>query len=153
VDFIINLTKPGGQPPEVRELEAVGRFEMPERIQIRRRANFQLHQSIEIESVNKLSARYVFEAVSTQNDSAKARIRAVLGRGAQTAKQLSTELELSVTTVTRVLEDMAGDVIQVGKGGPRNNAALYGLKNKTSSSPLKSLKSGEVESSALRPTA
>ena len=40
VDFILHLQKPSGQPAEVRELEAVGRFEMPERLQIRRRANW-----------------------------------------------------------------------------------------------------------------
>ena len=120
---------------------------MPERLQIRRRANFQLPHLLEIDAVNKFPARYVFEAVTTYAETPKSRIHILLGQGAKTAKQMSVELGMSVTTITRTLEDMGGDVLQVGKGGPRNNAALYGLREKTTTSPLQSLKSGEVESS------
>ena len=92
MDFIINLTKPSGEPPEVRELEAVGRFEMPERLQIRRRANFQLLHPIEISAVEKLAARYVFEAVTSYAETPKSRIRAFLSQGRKTAKQIAVEL-------------------------------------------------------------
>jgi hypothetical protein len=38
VDYILRLTKPAGQPSDVRQIECVGRFEMPDRRLIRRRA-------------------------------------------------------------------------------------------------------------------
>ena len=83
-------------------------------------------------------------------ESPKSRIKAVLSQGAQTAKQLSDTLGLSVKTVTRALEEMPGDVVQVGKGGSRNNAALYGLRDKRTTSPSQILRDGQVQSSQDR---
>jgi hypothetical protein len=40
---------------------------------------------------------------------------------------------------------MSGEVIQVGKGGKKKNAAIYGLKEK-GTLPSQSLRDGEVES-------
>ena len=75
VDLILHLQKPSGQPPEVRELEYVGRFEMPERLLIRRCANYQHSQPIEIGGDEVVEPRYVLEAASVQSESPKVRIR------------------------------------------------------------------------------
>jgi hypothetical protein len=136
VDYIIHLHHPSGQPAEVRELECIGRFDMPEHFLIRRRANFEHPQPYEFTGGEVDSApKYVFEAAAPQTDSPKRRIRSALVCGAQTAKQLAAILSVSVNTINRTLEDMAGEVIQVGKGGAKNNAALYGLRENRQTYP------------------
>ncbi len=148
VDYILHLTRPAGQPSDVRQIECVGRFEMPDRLSIRRRANFSTSPTIGIDGGEVVSPRYVFEATSSQAPSVRTQIRSILTKGAQTVKHLAEALGKSEATVTRTLQEMAGEVIQVGKGGAKNNAALYGLnaqREGTSLSPIH--RDGDVQSS------
>ncbi len=55
VDVILHLHKPSGQPADVREIEYVGRFDMPERVQIRRLANFGTLTPSEFDDVKVVS--------------------------------------------------------------------------------------------------
>ena len=70
----------------------------------------------------------------------------------KTVKQLAGVLGVSPQTINRTIENMAGEVIQVGKGGPKKNAVLSGLREK-GTLPCQSLRDGEVESSDLDPLA
>ena len=136
----------------MRQIDCVGRFEMPERLLIRRRPNFQLSHPIGNGDVEVPAPRFVYQLASTQAPSTKAKIRSELLKGAKTVKQLAGVLGVSPQTINRTLEDMAGEVIQVGKGGPKKNAVLFGLREK-GTLPSQSLRDGEVESSDLDPLA
>jgi len=147
VDYILHLTKPAGQPSDVRQIECVGRFEMPDRLLIRRRVNFSTSPTIDIGGGEVVFPRYVFEPVTSQTPSIRSQIRSVLSKGAQTVKQISDAIKVSPNTVTRTLQEMAGEVIKVGKAGPKNNAALYGLNSKREgTSPSQIHRDGDVQS-------
>jgi hypothetical protein len=143
-DFILQLTRPSGHGPDVRQIEAVGRFEMPGRILIRRRTEHQHPHSFGV-GAGDVVGRYVFERVedSREGDQSPARIRAVLASGAKTPAQIATISGISPNTVNRVIKQMEGVVI-VGKGGPRNNAILYGLKEERTTTPPQTHRGGDV---------
>ena len=57
-----------------------------------------------------------------------------LATGAKTPAEIAEITGLSPNTVNRVIKQMT-DVMVVGKGGPRKNAAIYGLKEERSATP------------------
>ena len=73
----------------MRQIDCVGRFEMPERLLIRRRPNFQLSHPIGNGDVEVPAPRFVYQLASTQAPSTKAKIRSELLKGAKTVKQLA----------------------------------------------------------------
>jgi hypothetical protein len=151
-DFILHLTRPRGHGPDVRQIEAVGRFEMPESVLIRRRPQLQLpHISSVCRGENVAGPAYVFEHVhdGKDADSNPAKIRRVLSQGAKTVIELVAATGIHRNTVDRLIKDMP-DVLLIGKGGSRKNASIYGLKHTGTTTPPQTQRGGDVEVAAFR---
>jgi DnaB-like helicase N terminal domain/AAA domain len=128
-DVILHITKPTGHGPDVRQMEAVGRFDMPDRLLVRRKLRHFDNPSVG--DVVVVEPRYVFERIDdSADDGPAASIRASLKRGAKTIQSLAEDTGIPEHTVDRTIKEMA-DAVKVGKGGPRNNAAIWGLKATT----------------------
>jgi hypothetical protein len=150
VDFILHLSL-SDQGADVRKLETAGRFEMPERLLLRRRRNEQVHQSQGIDGDGEVAEWFCFERVErlTSSEDLDRRVEAALSTGPRTQRELVIELARSGTSVGRALTrlERKGVVGAQGKAGRRNNARLYRLVRGQKTPPSKSLKDGggEVE--------
>ena len=127
-DVILHITKPTGHGADVRQIEAVGRFDMPDRLLVRRKLRHSDNPSVG--DVVVVEPRYVFERVDESADAPAVRIRASMTRGAKTIQALAEDTGIPEHTVQRTIKEMA-DAVKVGKGGPKNNAPVWGLKATT----------------------
>jgi DnaB-like helicase N terminal domain/AAA domain len=144
VDTILHLTLPSGHGPDVRALEAVGRFDLPERVLVRR-VETSTSPPSSVRAGEHVPPRYRFQRCQAEADSVEARISAELQRGKRSKAELAKCLGVGRTTIDRALQNLKEQVIEVGKGGAKNNATLYGLKSEKGTSPSQSLRDGHVQ--------
>ena len=145
VDYILQVVQPGADP-NVREIRAKGRFEMPDQLAVRRRPNPHHPHSPEIDDGDEAPQPYLFEAVqpvATKSNS-RERVRMALADGHQTKAALSKCLNLSPSTIDRALEELQGLGV-VRDVGKIKNAVLFGLGEAGSTSPSQSLGDGGDE--------
>ena len=145
VDVILHMHQPSGAPPDTREIEAGGRFDIQSPIRLRRK--LQHHQPIEIGSDDVYPA-FTFERIDRVAEDGKPRDRVyhALTKGKRTVAQLAEELGVSDQTIKRAIEELSDRIVICGKTGPRNNANVYGIKE---NSPSQSLRDGDVEVSEM----
>jgi hypothetical protein len=146
-DTIVHLTRPSGQDAEVRQLEAIGRFDMPERLLIRRKVQLGHLHTPSVLDGDKVEPRYIFERVipTGEAESPRARILICLLAGAKTTPEIAEVTGLSPRTVNRTIHDMGEEVGVIGKGGTKKNAPIYGLKTRERTLPSQSLRDVHVK--------
>jgi hypothetical protein len=107
-DAIIHLTRPTGHDPEVRQLEAIGRFDMPERLLIRRKVQLPHSTHPSALGVVKVEPRYIFKRVipAGEAESPAVRVRLTLLAKAKTIPEISEATGLPVHTVPRAIKDL-----------------------------------------------